>query len=171
MSRGNGRPFLSHLDIKDNKMIPREVSWQEIENHSRELADRIIKKDLRYDVIVGVGRGGLVPAVILSHQMGVPLVPINWQTRDGNVAMENFSLLSNITKFNTNILIIDDINDTGTTLNELLRATKDVLKNANRSCIINTATIYQKPSTTFTSNAYVELVDDNIWCVFPWEAE
>lgn len=171
MSRGNGLPFLSFFDIRKNEMTPREVSWEEIENHSRTLADKIIKNNLKYDVILGIGRGGLVPAVILSHQVGIPLVPVNWQTRDGKYDVENYSILNRVTEFNTRILIVDDINDTGKTLREIVEATNEVIRKASRSCEVDCVTIYQKPSTTFINNVYVEEVEDNDWIVFPWERE
>ena len=171
MSRGNGTCFLSVNDVKENKMQMKEVTWEEIENLSRTLSDKIIRNYLKYDVIVGIGRGGLIPAVILSHQLGTPLVPINWQTRDGKYDVENYSILNRITEFNTKILIVDDINDTGRTLREIVEATNEVIRKSARICEVDCVTIYQKPSTTFIDNVYVQEVEDNDWIVFPWERE
>ncbi len=35
--------------------------------------------------VVALGRGGFIPGVHLSHLLDVPLVPLMWQTRDGQV--------------------------------------------------------------------------------------
>ena len=37
---------------------------------------------MRPDLIVGVTRGGLLPAVHLSHALDIPMITIQWQTRD-----------------------------------------------------------------------------------------
>ena len=154
----------------------KEVTWNEIDNHCRELADKIVSSGKKYDVIVGVGRGGLIPAVILSHQLGVPLIPINWQLRDSDTAdyhMDNYALLKKVVGNSKNLLLVDDINDTGKTMNDIkYQINLKMLEDGNRRDFnMDTATLYQKTKTSHGPNSFCELVDDSVWVVFPWEQE
>jgi uncharacterized protein len=75
------------------------ISWGEINAAVEILAGRISRSGLKLAAIGGLPRGGLVPAVMLSHKMGIPFVS-----------------QANIAKVPGNILIVDDICDSGETL-------------------------------------------------------
>ena len=79
-----------------------KISWKHHDLLVKRLA-RTIGVDHRIAQIVALGRGGFVPGVQLSHLLNIPLVPLMWQTRDGNV----------IDKYVTDkhSWIVDDIND------------------------------------------------------------
>lgn len=79
------------------------------------LVDQI---DGDYKYIIGVTRGGLIPAVFLSHRLGIPMISINWSTRDSGIKTIDQSIL-NLIKGNK-ILIVEDIVDSGQTLKQLL---------------------------------------------------
>lgn len=68
-------------------------------------------------------RGGLVPGVMLSHLMGIPLFALNFSLRDHKV-IEDIprSLLDYIARSdNKCLLLVDDIVDGGTTFTHLTR--------------------------------------------------
>jgi len=74
----------------------RYISWEEIDGLIIHLADRI-KTEMPYiESIVGIERGGLIPAVMLSHKLGLPLTK----------------------SISANTLVVDDICDSGKTLKE-----------------------------------------------------
>lgn len=72
------------------------ISW-EYYTHLIERLYIMIPKD-KYKSISGIPRGGLIPAVMLSHYLDLKMVPI--------------------TDIDKNTLIVDDICDTGTTLTD-----------------------------------------------------
>jgi len=88
----------------------------------------------RPDYIVGITRGGLIPAVLISQYFNIPLHTLNVSLRDGNIGPESNlwmaedalgplsknRTIDNDTTFK-NILIVDDINDQGTTLNWIMQ--------------------------------------------------
>lgn len=153
-------------------MIPFDIGWNEIAFYCDEFADSQIRSNTKYDTIVGIGRGGLVPAVIVSHSLGVPLVPVMWQKRDGNTQYEQVlreyvkGLSSDI---ENRILIVDDINDTGVTMLEVGNSLKNFLQVYEKPAIVKTFTVYQKPSTKHPSDFFMEELDDDEWAIFPWE--
>lgn len=88
------------------------------------------------DYVVGITRGGLIPAVYISHWFNVPMHTLNVSLRDSDVgpesnlwmAEEAFGYVSNpnaVLRFDTNlakkILIVDDINDSGATINWIMQ--------------------------------------------------
>jgi len=67
------------------------------------------------DVIIAPVRGGLVPGVYLSHYFNVPLEPISLSLRDFKNDSVNLTVLNKY----KNILVIDDILDSGETFDIL----------------------------------------------------
>jgi len=68
------------------------------------------------DIIVGLSRGGLIPAVMLSHYLHCPMRTLNLSFRDANEQATSDLELAELAT-SQKILIVDDINDTGKTLN------------------------------------------------------
>lgn len=77
------------------------------------------------DYIVGITRGGLNPAVMLSQYLNVPLNTLKISLRDGdeNACESNLWMAEDAYGYDKspmNILVVDDINDTGATINWLM---------------------------------------------------
>ena len=124
-------------------MIKRTVSWTEYQGLVGKLARDISVSGWRPDYIVGITRGGALPAVMLSHYLDVPMYTLDvklrdhintesnlWmagdalgsQSRERLVADENDvgSILEEGDNFK-NILIVDDMNDSGATINWIIQ--------------------------------------------------
>jgi hypoxanthine phosphoribosyltransferase len=111
------------------------------------------------DVIISLNRGGCVPGVYLSHLINVPHEVIDIKKTD------NSQYLNAIEKYK-NILIIDDINDTGKTL--------QLVKNffSDHTETIKFAVLVDNKSSNFMIDFAAKNIDkkvDNSWIVFPWE--
>ena len=72
-----------------------------------------------FDYIIGISRGGLVPAVVLSHCLGTPMIPISvssYQDKvQGKKVFLNAGLLDSLPLEGKRLLVVDDIWDTGVT--------------------------------------------------------
>lgn len=79
------------------------------------LYDKIVKSGVKYDLIVGIKRGGLVPAVHLSNLLGVPMQSLSWSTK----GIRDSSNPHLITSKDKNVLLVDDIIDEGHTIKEI----------------------------------------------------
>ena len=114
------------------------------------------------EVVVGVQRGGLIPAVQLSHYYEVPLQTVSVSFRD----QSNVVGLDVLAKMDPNkkTLVIDDINDSGKTFN--------YIKNRNKT---NTNVLYcslvDNMNSDFQTNFWGIELDkkEEQWVVFPWE--
>ena len=135
---------------------------------------RVIVRDMAHDnfkpdVIIGPGRGAYPFGVMLSHYFEVPFEAFRWQTRDG--AIEDSETLQHIlSKYkDKKILIVDDINDTGTTLIGINEVVNE-LDFFNQ--VISYATLFDKESSKFSKVDYTAnavLPDQERWIVFPYE--
>ena len=70
-----------------------------------------------YDIIIGVQRGGLIPAVHLSNLLDVPMQALQWSHTKGKVREGSSPHL--ICNRDKNVLLVDDILDVGNTIHEI----------------------------------------------------
>lgn len=123
------------------KEIPKiRVSWQDVDNWITNLVDYIKTKKKKFKGIYGLSRGGLVPAIMLSYRLNIPL----------------------LTAPCDNCLIVDDIADSG---RSLLHYTENDTQ-FNKYFI---ATYFYHPRSIVTPNSYYRVKEDNTWIIFPWE--
>ena len=128
------------------KVKKKYVTWEEIEQD----IDSIVKDLLKHadiDYVVGIPRGGLIIAVMISHKLGVKHMTIDHLEK-----LEEFELDIDKKK----ILIVDDISDSGQTLK---RFRKDY----------TTATLDVRNTTIAIPQFYANWLDTADWIVYPWE--
>ena len=103
-------------------MHKRSVSWSEYQGLVAKICRDIANTNWRPDYIVGITRGGLVPAVMISQYFEIPCETLKIQLRDGDCCESNLWMAEDAYghEEQKNILIVDDINDTGATLNWLM---------------------------------------------------
>ena len=70
----------------------------------------------KVDCIVGLTRGGLMPAQELSHLMNIPMVAVQYSSKKGEGDKTHENELPSIK--GKSILLVDDICDSGHTLRE-----------------------------------------------------
>ena len=132
-----------------------------------QIEDQMVHSNWMPNVILGINRGGCIPGVYLSHGLKLPHKVIDLQLRDGTNIPDSNSV-KNLKINSKKILIIDDINDTGSTFIHLNR-----IINANNTkkyfaCLINN--IGSKFQVEFYGRS-INKVEKPSWYVFPWEIE
>jgi hypoxanthine phosphoribosyltransferase len=173
-------------------------SWTDIENACVNITLQMYKDNWQPDYIVGITRGGNVPATILSNMLGVRGEALKVSLRDATGASESnlwmsedaFGYVSEEERANTksrwdiakrkNILIVDDINDTGSTFNW-------IVQDWQASCLPNEeswqtvwnnnvkfATITENLASDFNHTVdysvhEVNKAEQDVWLVYPWE--
>ena len=102
------------------KMQTKPFDQFEFHDAIRKIAFDVRASKVEYDYIVGLSRGGLIPGVVLSHQLAVPFRAINWSKdyKDFNT----HELLDIVERGNKRILIVDDMVDSGQLLNDLFKS-------------------------------------------------
>jgi uncharacterized protein len=84
------------------------------------IAHDVIANGSEIDYIVGITRGGLLPAVLLSHRLDVPMRTVSWSTFHKDQMREHAYDIAEDISEGKRILLVDDILDSGRTMAELL---------------------------------------------------
>ncbi len=127
-------------------MTKKEISWATIDELVTVIARKIHTDSPNIDSIYGIPRGGLIPAVLLSHKLGLSLVQ----------------------QPKSNSLVVDDISDSGNTLKEIVDRAYNPINNYK---YIHTATLFERENTVLEPDYIGEHIKYNDWLVFPWEYE
>ncbi len=142
------------------------VSWDQIHRDARALAWRLDGKgpdNGAWKAVVGITRGGLVPAMIVARELDVRVVDtisvISYAQQDRGDAVMTKAPQAELMGDGTGILIVDDLVDSGKTL-ELVR------KMYPRA---HFATVYAKPSGKPQVDTYITEVSQDTWIFFPWD--
>ena len=124
------------------------VSWNEIDELVDSLTQQIAQSGIQIENIFGLQRGGLIPAVMVSHKLGIPMTK-------GTIS--------------PNTLIIDDICDSGVTFANFFETHQ---KEYAFPFNLNFACLHYKPQTSkFKPTFYSSIWNSNDWIVYPWERE
>jgi len=144
-----------------------DISWNQIDKYCDKIAEAIVKSKILPDMIVAIGRGGMIPARILSDRLGVNNVQLFTITlykginqRNNKPTMGSFSV--DIDK--KNILLVDDILDSGITIEAVINYMK-----SKRPTNVKTATLLCRKSNKRKPTFFAEECEDGEWIVFPWE--
>jgi hypoxanthine phosphoribosyltransferase len=173
-------------------------NWQDVENSCINIALQMYKDNWRPDYIVGITRGGNVPATILSNMLNVRGEALKVSLRDATgesesncwMASDAFGYVDEEERTNTKsrwdigkrkkILIVDDINDTGATFNWIKQdwpagclpneeSWKTVWHNNVRFATITDNLSSNFNGTVDYSVHEVNKAEQDVWLVYPWE--
>lgn len=126
--------------IKTLKKSKKYLSWNDIDILVDNLVKQISSAPIKPKYITGLSRGGLIPAVLLSHKLDIPFISEH---------------LINSLPSTIDLLIVDDIADTGETLNKY--------KNSL------TAVLHYKFQSEHIPTYYASETNDEDWIIYPWE--
>ena len=141
-------------------------SWNQIYGLLLKLSEKIRKSGFEPDVIVGVSRGGLIPARIMSDLLeNSKLANVTTEFYVGMAKTKSEPTITQPVSFpvkDKKVLVVDDLADTG----ESLKLVNVHLKKQGAS-EIKIATIYYKPWSIIVPHYYEK--QTRCWIVFPWE--
>jgi len=135
-----------------------------------ELSARFVSDAWRPQLLVGVGRGGLVPAVFLSHATGMPMVSIDFSTPIPEFNAALIEALARRTRLGERLLFVEDINDSGRTIAAIraqMAAAGGVAANARFAVLMDNLVSSERVEYRFRDLDRTVTKD---WFVFPWEA-
>ncbi len=142
------------------------IGWDKVEGLSEVVAERVRSDGFKPDVVIGILRGGVIPARIIADKLGVEdmgVMEVKLYKAVG-IRGERPYLRQPLTLdiAGKKVLVVDDISDTGLTLQLAVEAV-----NLYLPLEVKTATLYIKPWTDFVPDYYGESTES--WIVFPWE--
>ncbi len=141
------------------------VSWDQFHRDARALAWRVSSDQKEWKAIVCITRGGLVPAAIISRELGIRVIEtVSVASYHDYANQGDIHVLKEVSpelmeKEGEGILIVDDLTDTGKTAG-LVRA---MMPKAHF------ATVYAKPKGMPMVDTFITEVSQDTWIYFPWD--
>lgn len=140
-------------------------SWAQVEKGAAFLSVKVVQDThIHPQAIIGLARGGLVPSVIMSHILEVKMFPVSYSSKHGNGEYKKHDNVLPSFPITWDILIVDDICDTGYTMREVDHFYRE------NGHVVKTATLYYKTGAVFKPNFIWQQIEaDSGWITFPWE--
>ncbi len=149
-----------------------KISWDEYHRSIESLANQIHQSQWEFDRIVCIARGGLRVGDILSRIFHQPLAILaassyggEHQTERGKLSIAN-QLTMTGNRFGHRILLVDDLVDSGVTLQQTVSWLKDQYPEIQE---LKTAVIWYKACSIYRPNYYVSYLPDHPWIHQPFE--
>jgi len=158
-----------------------KYTTKQVDQFLHNIIRELYTDEFKPDYIVGLTRGGLVPAVQLSHYLKVPMNALKVALDENNESESNCWMAEDAFGYDAdpkNILIVDDICDTGLTFNWIIRDWQSNCMRDNEkwnniwhnnvrfaSVIYNEESKFDIDYAGYTINK----LEKPEWCIFPWE--
>lgn len=163
----------------ENKLY---LTFDKICNDIKILGNNILYSDQKYDAILTISGGGLIPARLLRTQLNIPIYSVGMSFYIGEKKKKQpviFQWLReeeiNFLK-NKRILIVDELSDTMGTINFLLN---NLINNGFKPENLGVAVLYDKKKKKIWTpvidyfelgeNYFAAEIIEDKWVVFPWD--
>ena len=152
------------------------VSWDDYNNTVERLAVQIYDSGYKPTLLVGIMRGGAPMIDVLSRVFKIKCAYLAVESYSGDGTEDQqgelvFSreMSSTVQEMKGNILLCDDLSDTGVTLNKSIDWLKKYPPLKNNIKEIKTAVLWKKKVSTFEPDFCAEKLNSNPWIVQPFE--
>lgn len=151
-----------------------DYTFPEFRDGIQTIAKQIQDSGFAPDYLVGIVRGGSVPAVYLSHKLKIPVVMVAWNTRDSTeFGKESITWIPEDLLKGKRVIIVDDIVDGGHTIKELLEDWQKSVVEPVPQENIRVAAMWYNTTQDVAVDFYHKTIDRNEdprWIIFDWEA-
>ena len=155
-------------------------TWRDVERQTQEILRQIQRDAWRPDYVVGLTRGGLVPANLISQYLEVPMECLKVSLRDDTSHPESNLWMAEDAFEQKRILVVDDINDSGATLNWIKEdwmsnnlpnnpKWAEIWGNTVRVAVLVDNESSKSELSVSYSAVGLNKAEEDLWIVFPWE--
>ncbi|EZQ11131.1 MULTISPECIES: phosphoribosyltransferase [Acidianus] len=149
------------------KIPVKVVKWDEIVDLSNRLATKL-KEAYVPDILIAIARGGLVPARLVADALGIyDVISIkveHWIVTASHTPEARIKYPFTVDLSGKNVLIIDDITDTG----DSLILAKNFVRENFKAKEIRTSTLQYIVSSKYIPDYYADTIKDWTWFMYPW---
>lgn len=140
------------------------LSWTEFHRDTRQLARQLLDDcngSPPWEGIIGIARGGLVPATILARELDIRLVDSLCIASYNHDKQGEIEILKPVAGDGSGFLLVDDLVDTGVTA----RVARQLLPQAHF------VAVYAKPAGRADAQQFAREFPQDTWLHFPWDID
>ena len=152
------------------------IDWKEYNLTTEKLAIQIYQSGFKPDILIGIMRGGAPIIDVLSRIFKLKCAYLAVESYSGKGIEDQqgelvFSreMSSTVENLEGNLLLCDDLSDTGVTLNRSIQWLKKYPPLKGKIKSIKTAVLWKKAKSTFKPDFCAVTLKDNPWIVQPFE--
>ena len=152
------------------------IDWKEYNLIVEKLAIQIHQSGFKPDMLIGIMRGGAPIIDVLSRVFKLKCAYLAVESYSGEGIEDQqgelvFSreMSSTVQEMKGNILLCDDLSDTGVTLNKSIDWLKKYPPLQGKIKSIKTAVLWKKKASTFEPDYCAQKLNSNPWIVQPFE--
>jgi hypothetical protein len=152
------------------------IDWKEYNLIVEKLALQIHNSGYKPDLLIGIARGGLPIIDVCSRIFKLKCAYLAVESYSGKEIEDQQGTLvfsremsSTVQDMKGNILLCDDLSDTGVTLNKSIDWLKKYPPLKGKIKNIKTAVLWKKKDSTFEPDFCAQRLDGNPWIVQPFE--
>ena len=152
------------------------ISWDEYNSTVEKLAIQIADSNFKPDILIGIMRGGAPIIDVLSRVFKLKCAYLAVESYSGKGIEDQqgeliFSreMSSTVQNFGVNLLLCDDLSDTGVTLNRSIEWLKNYQPLKGKIKNIKTAILWKKKKSIFEPDYCAVKLSNDPWIVQPFE--
>jgi len=134
------------------------MDWKKFDTEIRTLGKHIAKTGWSPDAVVGVVRGGVIPATVLANIFNVRKFYV---IKVGHVGEDRRVKTFEPNMFEKKVLLVEDMIETG----KSLKAAKELLE--SKGAEVKTACLYTMPKSEIVPDFSLKVMKEVV--LFPWE--
>ena len=140
------------------------LNWKDIEEYVDNIVQDLNFHGLEFDTILGVGRGGLIPATMIAYKLGVNnLQNIGINTRHSD---DDAPTRYQTPELTGNVLVVDDINDSGKTFEMVRSCLESFHVDEHNTTFVS---LISRNTSSFNGATSSCILCNDDWIEFPWD--
>ena len=152
-------------------MLEKNLTWADIDNLSEDIYNKAKVK--KYDWIISINRGGVIPGVILSEMLDakhgvISVINYDKKTKSKLAKLSSDLYISQIgyIKPHHNVLIVDNVIRSGESMAAAIKAAKKVDSDIQK---VDTACFHLAAGSDFSPTYAAANITEKQWIKYPWE--
>lgn len=143
------------------------VTLNEVYSITHKLAAQIMNSSEPFDAVIAVARGGMLPARLICDFLNIHQLSSIQIKHYGSGAeeLDEVEIIDplNINIRQKNVILVDDVNDTGKTLKAAVEHTQ-----SQEPQVLKTAVLHEKSHTIINADFSVETLKKWKWLIYQW---
>ena len=154
--------------------MERLLTYDDIHKYTLDIIQQMDADNYTPHLVAGFCRGGMLPAIILSHYYKAKFLPIELSLRDGasksHIEYNSLKQIDDAMRAGQNVIVIDDISDSGNTFLDLLDGLYNILNPSRKfQEHLRTAALQKRYTSEYNPTYISEYITTADWQIYPWE--